>query len=404
MRQEFVQGKPLFTAIHPVPIQYPYLTENQEVEVAIIGGGVTGSIIAYYFSKNNIKTALLEKTRIAHGSTSITTSLLQYELDSNIKELTAYTTKENVLASYKLGIEALASLDDFVQTYGNKCNYQKRDALLYTSQMSDYSTLKEEYQLRKEAGFPVDFIEEVSNTFTFDIKAGVYSREGGAEFDPYLYTHHLLEVATQKGLSVYENTEVVNIVYTEKGVEVQTTFDHCVKAKIVILATGFDTARFSSRQFGKKTITYNIVTEPLQNEQGWPNHVLIRDNEDPYHYLRRTKDNRIIIGGEDIDFTKENNQEQVANQQYDKLERRLKELFPITKDVTIEYKYCGVFDSTKDNLGFIGPDPLQQKLWYGLGYGANGILFALLAGRMLSQLYKGETDPYLHLFQIDRFD
>lgn len=30
--------------------------------------------------------------------------------------------------------------------------------------------------------------------------------------------------------------------------------------------------------------------------------ILIRDNSDPYNYLRTTVDNRIIIGGEDVDF------------------------------------------------------------------------------------------------------
>ena len=71
-----------------------------------MGGGVTGSIVGYYFSKNNIPTVILEKERIAHGSTSITTSFLQYELDSNAKELEEYTCIDNVIISYKLGLKA----------------------------------------------------------------------------------------------------------------------------------------------------------------------------------------------------------------------------------------------------------------------------------------------------------
>ena len=86
-----------------------------------MGGGVTGSIVGYYFSKNSIPAVILEKERIAHGSTSITTSLLQYELDSNARDLEEYTSLENIITSYKLGLKALDELDEFIKEYGNKC-------------------------------------------------------------------------------------------------------------------------------------------------------------------------------------------------------------------------------------------------------------------------------------------
>ena len=70
----------------------------------------------------------------------------------------------------------------------------------------------------------------------------------------------------------------------------------------------------------------------------------------------------------------------------------------------VEYKYCGAFASTQDNLGFLGKDPNNDKLWYCLGYGANGILFSILGGMMLSDLYKGKYDKDLDLFKVDRFD
>ena len=87
MALEHVHGKPYFTTINKFKKQYPYLNEYINTEVIIIGGGVTGCILGYYFSKNNIPAVILESKRIAHCSTSITTSLLQYELDSNARDL-----------------------------------------------------------------------------------------------------------------------------------------------------------------------------------------------------------------------------------------------------------------------------------------------------------------------------
>ncbi len=42
------------------------------------------------------------------------------------------------------------------------------------------------------------------------------------------------------------------------------------------------------------------------------------------------------------------------------------------------------FASTPDNLGFVGPDNKHDNLWHLLGYGANGILFAVLGAMMLT--------------------
>lgn len=403
MAVQFVQGSPLFTNINKVKKQYNYLTEDIDTEVIIVGGGVTGSILGYYFSKEGIDSVILEKSRIAHGSTSITTSLLQYELDSNLMSLMESVPAEQVINSYKLGITALKEIENFINENGNGCNYIKRDTLLYTAKDLEKKEIYEEYKIRKENGFNVKFINEEENPFSFDLKAGLYAIEGGAELDPFKYTHQLLEVATNNGLRVYENTPVIDVKYNEEYVEAITSYNHKVKGKILVLATGYNTELFTDRNFGVKTYTYNIATKPLKDIKGWKNNVLIRDNESRYNYFRTTSDNRIIVGGEDTPFT-DNFNPKIAIEKYNILEQRLKNMFNEINDIKIEYKYCGAFASTKDNLGFIGKDPNKDKLWYALGYGANGILFAILGGLMLPKLYKGEVDGYLKYFKVDRFD
>ena len=403
MAVQFVQGSPLFTNINKVKKQYNYLTEDIDTEVIIVGGGVTGSILGYYFSKEGIDSVILEKSRIAHGSTSITTSLLQYELDSNLMSLMESVPSEQVINSYKLGITALKEIENFINENGNGCNYIKRDTLLYTAKDLEKKEIYEEYKIRKENGFNVKFINEEENPFSFDLKAGLYAIEGGAELDPFKYTHQLLEVATNNGLRVYENTPVIDVKYNEEYVEAITSYNHKVKGKILVLATGYNTELFTDRNFGVKTYTYNIATKPLKDIKGWKNNVLIRDNESRYNYFRTTSDNRIIVGGEDTPFT-DNFNPKIAIEKYNILEQRLKNMFNEINNIKIEYKYCGAFASTKDNLGFIGKDPNKDKLWYALGYGANGILFAILGGLMLPKLYKGEVDEYLKYFKVDRFD
>ena len=404
MPLENVHGDPIFTKINKVKKQYEYLTEDIETDVAIVGGGVTGAILGYYFSKANIHAVILEKERIAHGSTSITTSLLQYELDSNARELEEYTTLDNVITSYKLGLKALDEIEEFIKEYGNKCKYEKKDTLLYTSKECEVKEMKEEYEIRKNAGIDVKYISEENNPFSLDLKAGVYGVNAGAQLDPYEYTHQLLDVSCNMGLKVYENTEVMEIAYGKDEVEIITSFGYKVKAKKVIIATGYNTQRFTKRNFGVKTVTYNIATKPVKSFDGWFNKILIRDNCDPYNYFRTTDDNRIIAGGEDVDFYTNIENEKLAKEKYSILLNRIKNMFPNIKDIEVDYEYCGGFISSQDNLGYIGEDPNHKNLWFCLGYGANGILFAILGGMMLSKLYKNEIDENIKLFKVDRFD
>ena len=403
MNTEYVSGDTLFTKSENTFKQMPYLTQDISTDIIIVGGGVTGAILAYYFTKNNIDCVLLEKSRIGHCSTSITTSLLQYELDSTVEQLKEYTSIDNIIQSYRLGQTALRELNDFIIEYGNICDYEVKDTLLYTTKNIEKKIIEHEYNTRKQYGFDVSFIDDSSDSFCFDVKAGVYSNVGGAQLDPYKYTHHLLDVSMDRGLKAYENTEVIGVEHLSDSVIAQTTYGHKVFGKKLIVCTGYNTKLFTDRNFATDAITYNIVTKPINTVLNWKNTCLTRDTSDPYIYLRTTKDNRIIIGGEDTVGLEDINNKKLQNKKFDLLEHRLNNMFK-DKSIDIEYRYCGVFKSTNDNLGFIGVETKHKNLWYCLGYGANGLLFAILGGMMLTKLYRGEYDDNLKLFKPDRFD
>lgn len=404
MDLHYVQGSPLFAKVNKVPKQYAYLTEDIETEVVVIGGGITGAIVSYYLAKAKIPCVVIEQSRVGLASTCASTALLQYELDSLAREVEPYLPLDDILQAYALGKEALAEIKEIIKEDGNHCGYEEKDTLIYTAKESEIGCLQEEYRLRHEAGLEVKWLTEQENPFSFELKAGVYAVKGGAQIDPYRFTHQLLETSTQRGLRVYENTAVNQVVYEEEGVRVDVSYGYTIKAKKVILATGYDTGAFSTRNYGIKTVSYNIASEPVASFEGWPQTPLIRDHNDPYFYFRTTSDQRIIAGGQDIPFETNIFKEKVAQEKYEILENRLKTMFPHIKDIKIAYRYCGCFTSTPDNLGFIGKDLEHPQLWYCLGYGANGILFDVLGGKMLTKLYQGEEDPRMKLFRIDRWD
>ncbi|WP_455539591.1 FAD-dependent oxidoreductase [Terrisporobacter sp.] len=81
----------------------------------------------------------------------------------------------------------------------------------------------------------------------------------------------------------------------------------------------------------------------MKSFDGWFNRVIIRDNYQTYNYFRTTSDNRIIAGGEDIDFNTNIKNEKLEEEKYQKLLNHIKNMFPNIKEIESEYEYCGGF-------------------------------------------------------------
>src|ERR1700733_2621369 len=74
---------------------YPPLKHNQEVDVCIIGAGISGLTAAYLLSKENKSVVLLDDGPIAGGQTVRTTGHLTNTLDDRYYHLENYFGKKN---------------------------------------------------------------------------------------------------------------------------------------------------------------------------------------------------------------------------------------------------------------------------------------------------------------------
>ena len=80
-------NEPFWLVKNGMPHSYPSLTENIETDILIIGAGITGSLIAHQCIKEGYKTTIIDRRDVANGSTSATTSMLQYEIDVPLYKL-----------------------------------------------------------------------------------------------------------------------------------------------------------------------------------------------------------------------------------------------------------------------------------------------------------------------------
>ncbi|MCY6960639.1 NAD(P)/FAD-dependent oxidoreductase [Clostridium brassicae] len=406
-----VSGKLFWTNIDGIPNKYSYLSEDICCDVLIIGGGITGALCAYYFANAGINTVVVDKNIIGYGSTSASTSILQYEIDTNLIGLKRKVGMDNAVKAFKLCQEAVYDIEGIVNKLGDKCDFILNDCLYYTNKFKDVAKLKEEFDMRKKCGFDVELIDESNykDRFSFPIKCGIYSKNGGGGINPYRFTHALLANASDKGALVYENTEIVSIL-SEEGSEVAVTKNGFkIKANKILIAEGFESRKRINKNVAKFTRSFTIVTKPIENFRGWNNKCIIRDSEIIYTYLRVTADNRIMIGGEDIEIGGERSKicnladdDWLANEKYKILEEKLKLMFPYINNIQIDYRFNGLFGETKDSLPYIGVHKDMPNYYFCMGYGSNGILYNVIGGQLLRDLHIGKNPKELSVFGFDR--
>ncbi|MBS4539528.1 FAD-binding oxidoreductase [Clostridium sp. D2Q-11] len=407
---KLISGDILWSSINEVPKQYPSLVRDIECDVLIIGGGVTGALASYYLSENTFDVVVVEKNIVGYGSTRASTSILQYEVDTDLYGLSHMIGEKKAVAAFKLCEQGVYDIENIISNLGDNCDFRLNECLYYTQNSSKVSYMKKEYELRKKHGFSVEFLENKNEVqgITVPIHAGIYSYKGSAEIDPYRFTHSLISKAIERGVKVYENTEVKKIKPNFDNVVVETINNFKIKAKKVIIASGYESIEYFNKKLANMFRTFTIVTKPINKLQEMQS-ITMRDDKDAYTYIRTTGDNRIIIGGDDEKIGKEtsnmanlSNDDKASEVKYNILYEKLKKFYPQFSNMEIDYKFSGIFAVTKDGLPHIGEKKDMPNCYFIMSYGSNGILYSTIGAKLLTDLFSGNKRKELEIFRYDR--
>src|SRR4051794_14796915 len=142
-------GHPFWLLKNGLLASYPALTRDESCEVAIIGGGITGALVADHLVNEGGDTVLLDKRDIGTGSTAASTSLLQYAIDTELVDLIPRVGEADAVRAYQLGLEAIDQLERLVGRLGDDCGFKRRRSLYLASKKSHVEKLQREHECRR---------------------------------------------------------------------------------------------------------------------------------------------------------------------------------------------------------------------------------------------------------------
>jgi glycine/D-amino acid oxidase-like deaminating enzyme len=381
-----------------VPVSNPDSLPKR-VDVAVIGSGITGAMLADALTAVGFSVVVLDRRLPCSGSTPASTALLQFEIDTPLIVLGRKIGVENARRAWLRSLKAVDDLSRRVAELRIECDFKRRSAIYLPGNVLDVAGLKSELAARQKIGLPSELLDrDELRRLTGIAKPAALISTGGAEVDPVKLAAGLLRRASARGASIFAPIDVADVAPCRTGVTVTMADGRGVDARFVVFATGYEVPKGVPLTGHKIISTWTIATAP-QPDRLWPGRELIWEAADPYLYIRTTADGRVLAGGEDEDFSDADQRDALIATKTATLQRKLKRLFP-DLDMTPEYRWAGSFGESATGLPSIGAVPRMKGCYAVLGYGGNGITFSMMAAQIIQRTLCGITDPDADLFGL----
>ena len=175
---KLTSSHPFWSVNNGLPANYPSLQRNVSCDAVIIGGGITGALVAVHLTEAGVKTLVLDKRDIGTGSTSASTGLLQYEIDIPLRELIKKVGPVAAARSYQLCLGAIGKLEQLAARLNIDCGFERKPSLFLTRNERETPGLREEFQLRRKMRIELELYDAaaVRARFPFSRPAALFSR------------------------------------------------------------------------------------------------------------------------------------------------------------------------------------------------------------------------------------
>lgn len=357
------------------------LKEDLEVDVLIIGGGLTGINTCLALSDTNKKICLVEANKIGSGVTSKMTGKVTYfqGIYNDILKSYDYDTAYKYYLSQK---EAIDWLSKSIKEEKLDCDFKSSPSYLYTEDNNNIEKLKKEKDLVNKFGSNVveGFNLPDGDECKFSINVGdTYN------IHPLKYLYEMKKVLLKKGISIFENSRVTDIKRVADYF-ICSLKDGFIKARSVIVATHYPFFFFPFMMPLKVTLEKSYMS-CFKTKKNNFNALSIDSNVKSINYYNDGKDYyKVYLYGSrniSIDTNEKSNFYKLRN-----------------KIDTTGYLWSNIDILTGDYLPFIGE--IDDKLYIATGYNGWGNTNSVVAALLLRDLILERSNSYSEIFDPKR--
>ena len=355
------------------------LSGDIQTEVAVIGAGMAGVLIAAALAEAGIRVVVLEADRIASGQTRNTTAKITSQHGAIYRKLTDTFGKDKAQQYAMANEAALAEYRRMIEKNGIDCDFEEQCANVYGN---DAKILRAKAERAAALGLPASFTEQTDLPFP---AAGAVRFAHQAQFHPLKFLK-----AVSEPLTIYEHTRVQTVT------EHRLVTERCtVTAEKIVFACHTPFVNFPGLFFARMHQERSYVLA-LENAPPMDGMWIFADGEQN-RYSFRTWNGLLLLGGGGHRCG-----ENSAGGRYDALRKRAMEWYPQSREVAHWSAQDGM---TGDGVPYIGQYASSRPDWYvATGFQKWGMTTSMVAAMFLKDSINGKKNPYADVFSPGRLN
>jgi glycine/D-amino acid oxidase-like deaminating enzyme len=387
------------------------MTENQ-VDVAVIGGGIVGTAAAYFLARRGARVALVERDRLGQGTTA--RSFAWINASSKIADE----------PYHRLNALGASIYHDLADDFGAERLGLHRTGMLQCISRNDASglaALEEQAGYLGRYGYPhrlvdADALSKLEPAITFGDDATAIHAMSEDWLDAPGFVTFLADEVRAMGSRVLEECTAISLELTDDGaVSGLITDQGTLSTTKVLIATGHETPEvlaaltgyeaFAAR-FPMNRVPGLLVTTPANKRAEELRHVIYFDGPTNAFHIRPAGNGRLRMGADDTDgmISEDASPERMAEAATRLLSFARARVPGLIGDVTTEQceLALGIRPYPHDGKTLAGALPGSQGLYLIATH--SGITLAPALGQLMATLMiEGDMSDALRPFALERF-
>ncbi len=386
-----------------LPTAITHGDSNKSYDVAIIGGGFSGLLTAYYLAtEHNITACVVEANQVGFGASARNAGfVLKGSGRLSYQQIAKKWGLDVCRGIFDEHTQAVDRVEQLITQHQIDCEPQQKGYLKIAHNEKAYTSLQSQAEfLTKHLAFNGSFISQqaLRNDYMHNQQAyGALRMHDSFGVNPLKLLLGYRQAVLDAGVHLYEKTPVLNVSEQNGQQRLVTPTGHINVNKVIYCGNAYNNKQ-SSQAIDSRylpILSSIIVTRPLSSEEiealALKTTQVTMDTRILKYYYRLLPDNRLLFGGRGAVFAKHQYKEKYKTN----LKRALADCFPLLATIKIDYFWSGYIAAALDDMPHINFDGQQGFI---LGYCGAGVSFSAQAAYRLAQMVNDKPVPDLPLF------